>query len=81
MNLTKRGNKIEGNYYYVMRGSDTQLSLHGKVEESGKVTMREYDMEGNHTGDFHGTLYADGTFKGTFKSGNKKRFRFELSMT
>lgn len=79
MNLTKRGSKIDGNYYYVLRGSHTQLTLHGIVEENGVVTMSEYNVEGDHTGDFYGTLYSDGTFSGTFKSYNRKKFKFELS--
>lgn len=80
MNLVKRGRRINGQYYYVMKGSSTQLSLRGVVDEDGKVAMEEYDAEGNHTGDFFGTLFSDGTFKGTFKSGKKKKMKFELFM-
>ncbi|RRC99519.1 hypothetical protein [Prevotella sp. OH937_COT-195] len=78
MNLNIRGNRIDGTYYYVMRGSHTQLSLRGVVDENGGVSMKEFNAEGNHTGNFYGTLFSDGTFNGTFKFGKRKKFKFEL---
>lgn len=63
MHLVRDGEKLSGTYAYVKIGAP--IALAGTVGTDGRFTMQE-SVDGKVTGEFKGTLAADGTLAGTW---------------
>ncbi|HYP50617.1 MAG TPA: DUF3298 domain-containing protein [Pyrinomonadaceae bacterium] len=55
MTLRRDRDRIEGSYFYLKSGSANSLKLSGKIDQSGKFTLQEFDAAGKQTGEFSGT--------------------------
>jgi hypothetical protein len=53
--LRREKDRIEGSYFYLKSGSANSLKLTGKIDQSGKFTLQEFDAAGKQTGEFSGT--------------------------
>ena len=65
MHLTIKGSEIEGTEHYDSQKSDVTLSLKGTIDDTGHVTLHEYDNQ-TESGVYEGVL-NDTSFTGTFK--------------
>jgi len=54
MTLRRDRDRIEGSYFYLKSGSANSLKLSGKIDQSGKFTLQEFDRAGKQTGEFSG---------------------------
>jgi hypothetical protein len=54
MTLRRDRDRIEGSYFYLKSGSANSLKLAGKIDQSGKFTLQEFDAAGKQTGEFSG---------------------------
>lgn|GEM_PF-3155956 len=81
MNLTVKGEQVEGSYFYASRKNSGALNLKGKLDAAGHLTLDEEDSDGQPTGQFDGYFsYTDG-YSGTFVNYKGKSFPFKLSVT
>lgn len=71
------GSGYEGYYYYEKYGQP--IALYGFEDEPGVISLTESDVEGTATGNFRGSLSAEGLFQGRWISGDQRRtLPFEL---
>lgn len=77
MALTRRGDRLEGEYMYKKIGRP--IKLVGRIDPEGRADLNEFDPDGKHTGRFSGRL-GSGGFSGQWSTpeGNK-RLPFKLS--
>lgn len=63
MKLLREGDKLSGSYFYQKVG--TKIDLRGSVDQSGNVTLEEFDSAGKQTGVFKGAWKqnADGVIE------------------
>ena len=79
MTISRIGNTLYGSYAYKSVGKAILLS--GNADESGKVTLTEYNDKGKSTGFFEGNIVGT-TLSGTWKSADgKKNMPFALNET
>lgn len=81
MEITIKGQSVYGNYKYVSQNG--RLSLNGKLDSQGFVTLYETDPKGQRTGVFRGTISSpDGmmNLNGTWSTPDgKTSFPFSCS--
>jgi hypothetical protein len=73
MTLRRRGEELEGSYFYIKSGSANKLSLRGKVDQSGSFTIQEFDSSGKQTGEFNGTWKDDPNQSGASLEGEWRK--------
>lgn len=80
MNLTIRGEKVEGSYYYASQTQAGALTLRGNHETDGHLILNEENADGLPTGHFDGKLNRK-QYSGTFVNYKGKSFPFKLMVT
>jgi hypothetical protein len=77
MNLTRRGNKLTGSYYY--NKVKQPIALSGNIDAEGILTLEERDAKGVVSGIFEGTLFSDSELTGNWsKPDSNKLLPFSL---
>ncbi|MDQ4122332.1 MAG: DUF3298 and DUF4163 domain-containing protein [Acidobacteriota bacterium] len=80
MTLRRERERIEGSYFYQKSGSANQLKLTGKIDESGKFTLQEFDRTGKQTGEFSGTWKNEPNESGVMLEGEWRKSKNSESL-
>lgn len=73
MTLRREKDRLEGSYFYQKSGGANSLKLTGKIDESGKFTLQEFDAAGKQTGEFSGTWKNEPNEPGASLEGEWKK--------
>lgn len=73
MNLRRDGERLSGSYFYVKSGGANALQLNGKIDASGKFSLRETNASGKQTGEFTGVWKEDPNDAGASLEGEWKK--------
>jgi hypothetical protein len=71
LKVTSNNGQITGNYFYKTVGTDIQVK--GNLDNTGKITLNEYDSKGNQTGLFSGTFLNNSKIEGNWSKPNGDR--------
>src|SRR5690606_31855293 len=78
MNLSIKGENVEGKYYYTKQNKDINLS---GSNDNGNINLNEFTSDGKRTGSFQGILNGN-SFIGTWTDAdNSNSFPFNLTVT
>lgn len=71
LKITSNNGQITGNYFYKTEGKDIQVK--GVIDNQGKITLNEYDKDGNQTGLFIGVMVNNQKIEGDWSKPNGQR--------
>lgn len=78
MNITAKGDKIYGKYYYNKYDSSNYLFLYGGISNSSDIVILEFNKKGEKTGSFEGQI-INNIFSGRFINFQNKTMPFRLT--
>jgi hypothetical protein len=71
LKISSDNGEITGNYFYKSSGID--IKLKGNLNREGKLSLSEFDSQGNQTGIFNGTMANNNKIEGNWSKPNGKK--------
>ena len=77
LKISSNNGGITGNYFY--KSSGTDIKVKGNLNGEGKLSLSEFDSQGNQTGIFNGTMANNNKIEGNWSKPNgEKEMSFVL---